>query len=206
METLDLAELNHRTANSYQAMAAFIAAERRRAPEAGELLDRLGGQLQAFGLVHRLLEPDRGGLRLVAADNYLRALCTHLERACLRPRNAVLETRFEPALLDPALCQRLGLIVTELVLNAAKHAFVERERGRVEVGFSLSRDAEAAVWVADDGPGFDFGADASPSGLGFVSQIVRRLGGSLGYQSSAEGARIVARVPGSPSAQVGEVS
>lgn len=191
--SLQLAELHHRVANSYQALGAMLALERARAPEHGNIIERLHAQLEAFGLIHRMLKPDEGSVVQVCVASYLRALCTHLERACLSGRGLSLSTDFGAGTIDPRLCQQLGLIVIELVMNAAKHAFEGREQGRVEIGFRMLADGGCVAWVADDGCGFAFAEGAATRGLGLIHRLARAGGGACGCVSSPNGARIEIR-------------
>ena len=71
----------------------------------------------------------------------------------------------------------LGLIVTELVINALKHAFPGRnQHGKIRVGY-LSNGKGWKLTVDDDGNGMAAEADSKP-GLG--SGIVEALAGQLG--------------------------
>jgi two-component sensor histidine kinase len=53
----------------------------------------------------------------------------------------------------------VGLIINELLSNALKHAFNERDEGKIEISLTASEDGRANLTVSDDGvglpPGFN---------------------------------------------------
>jgi two-component sensor histidine kinase len=69
----------------------------------------------------------------------------------------------------------LGLIVTELVINALKHAFPNQRRGRITVDYH-STEPGWMLTVSDDGVGMPPAAETH-SGLG--STIVQALASKL---------------------------
>ena len=80
----------------------------------------------------------------------------------------------------------VGLVVNELVTNAAKHAYPEAEEGGV-VRVALRCDqgrAEAALTVSDEGRGTDpAAAEARRAGGGQGSDLLRHLARQLGGEA-----------------------
>ena len=81
-----------------------------------------------------------------------------------------------------------GLIVTELVSNALKHAFRESDIGEIKVELSsVDKDTYQLV-VSDDGTGLPDGwdlANLSTLGLKLVHSFVEQLSGTLDVISDA---------------------
>jgi chemotaxis protein methyltransferase CheR len=75
----------------------------------------------------------------------------------------------------------LGLIATELVMNALKHAFPsDKSDGQITVGYDAAR-MDWKLWVADNGIGRPDGVFAQPkAGLG--TSIVKALAHQLEAQ------------------------
>jgi two-component system, sensor histidine kinase and response regulator len=74
-----------------------------------------------------------------------------------------------------------GLVVTELITNALKHAFPGQRRGKIRIDLS-SIDEDVTLIVSDDGVGIP--ADLQPEqlqslGLQLVTLLSEQLGGSL---------------------------
>lgn len=79
-----------------------------------------------------------------------------------------------------------GLILTELITNAFKHAFGEKERGMVRVDIRLvdlaPEQPGVEIRVADDGCGLPFGFrldSVSTLGLTLVDGLVAQVRGRL---------------------------
>jgi two-component sensor histidine kinase len=81
---------------------------------------------------HALRLPDNE--TLVEAADYLGKLCRSISRAKLDRLKINLVLAVHPLSLESNRCWRLGMIVNELITNAARHAFPGR-RGEVRVEF-----------------------------------------------------------------------
>lgn len=85
----------------------------------------------------------------------------------------------------------LGLIVTELVINALKHAFPDERTGTVMIDYrSSGRDWTLAV--ADNGIGMAAGRDAPKAGLGtgIVEALVKNLDGEITLSDAGLGTMV----------------
>lgn len=79
----------------------------------------------------------------------------------------------------------LGLVVTELVINALKHAFPDQRKGQITVDYH----AEGKDWtleVSDDGVGMSTHPDGAKPGLG--TGIVEALSNQLAAEITVEDA------------------
>jgi two-component sensor histidine kinase len=73
----------------------------------------------------------------------------------------------------------LGLLVTELVSNAYKHAFPSGRAGIVEVGLTLVGDGEARLVVADNGVGMPATFGTVTIGQHIIAELVDQLDGEI---------------------------
>jgi two-component sensor histidine kinase/putative methionine-R-sulfoxide reductase with GAF domain len=191
-----LRELQHRGKNNLALVAAMLARERRAAAaeqdaRAAERLSGLMQRVSAVALAQDRLSAAEGGA--AAGDDggtdidlagYLRALLGGLGLSLAG--RLVVEAELEPCVLPIDKAVAVGLVVNELVTNAAKHAYPEGEEGGV-VRVALRRDearAEAAVTVSDDGRGMDpaAAAEARRAGGGQGSDLLRHLARQLGAE------------------------
>jgi two-component sensor histidine kinase len=86
----------------------------------------------------------------------------------------------------------LGLIVTELVINALKHAFQTGEAGEISVSYD-ARDSRWRLSVADNGGGPGATAAARPhTGLGtsIVEALAHQLDATVQKSSGPEGTTV----------------
>ena len=84
----------------------------------------------------------------------------------------------------------MGLIVTELVINALKHAFVDnRTAGRIAVTYDLSGDAWCLA-VSDNGIGRRAQATTPGLGTGIIGALVSQLDSCLEVATGPNGTTV----------------
>ena len=94
------------------------------------------------------------------------------------PQRLVLTSEVDDSAVDPDTSVSLGLVVTELVINALKHAFPGgTQKGTIKVGYKSDGTAWTLV-VADDGAGMPKDPEDRKPGLG--TGIVEALASQLG--------------------------
>jgi two-component sensor histidine kinase len=172
-EVVLLHELNHRISNEFAAAisAVSVAAIRSSDQAVKAALSDVRELLHHYADVHRALRtPDDD--TSVDAARYLHQLCLSISRAKLDERGIKLALSVQPLQLPGEHCWRLGMILYELITNAARHAF-ERGGGEIRVAVWLD-DTFVKCSVQDDGAA----APACQPGRGL--QIVDALGNALG--------------------------
>jgi two-component sensor histidine kinase len=127
-----------------------------------------------------------------AVDVYLERLGRTLSSAVLSPTNTSFELFVDQGRLPIDVCERLGLIIVELVINASKYAFAGRKNGVVRIDMIRSGRNWRCI-VSDNGSGMD-GADRS-SGLNIVDTLVRSLKGRLIIRSGVSGTCVCVVLP-----------
>ncbi len=81
--------------------------------------------------------------------------------------------------------------MTELVINALKHAFPEQQTGRIAIDYR-STGGDWTLSVADDGIGMPTGSVAAKAGLGtgLVEALARNLHGEIKLSDANPGTAI----------------
>jgi two-component sensor histidine kinase len=193
-------EANHRFLNTLAALHGLLRSDFGgfADPAVRDAVRVFSSRIQAFANVHRALGEDDGEVRVDAAA-HLGRVCEELCVAHLAPRGVHCEFRSDPATMPREACQRLGLIIVELVTNAAKHAFPGRSGGRVRV--SLRRTGTGWLCqVADNGCGLRGGGTGD--GLTLVRRLTQALGGEVRLHSDPGGVIVTLSLPDSPSARI----
>jgi len=196
-ETL-LREIHHRVKNNLQIISSLMYFQERKLDSASgrALLKEGQDRLRSMILVHEKLYKTQNLARVDFVD-YLRTLAEHLRRSYgeLSGRVSVqVEAEAIELPVDTAL--PLGMLATELLSNAFKHAFPGAREGRVLIKAG-SRSGRLFMEVLDDGAGLPGGFDPEASG-GFGSLLARRLveqlSGQLRYERGA-GTRVSVEIP-----------
>jgi two-component sensor histidine kinase len=107
------------------------------------------------------------------------------------PAQLTLTTRVDPVSIGGDVSVSVGLVVTELVINALKHAFPGGRPGHVVVGYAAKGD-DWTLSVSDDGVGMDEDAERSAAGLGtrIVQALAKQLGAEILVEHTAPGTRV----------------
>jgi two-component sensor histidine kinase len=182
-DQLLLDELNHRISNEFASLIAIVsrAAAASGNDEVKRALRGVAQLLHHHAQVHRALRPPDQET-LVNAEGYLSELCNAISRSKLDPLKIDLVLTARPLLLESSRCWRLGMIVSELITNAARHAFAGRP-GRIRVEL-LRAGGFAKCIVSDSGSA---AAHIQPGhGLRMVEELTKALDGR--FERRFEGA------------------
>jgi two-component sensor histidine kinase len=172
-----LQELQHRVANSLQIIASVLmqSAKRVQSEEARTHLHHAHHRVMSVAAIQRQLavsSTDRVSLR-----PYLTQLCESIGASMIHdPGQIKLEVKADESRVNAEVSISLGLVVTELVINALKRAFPEGRIGKIMVDY----DGQGAAWtlsVADDGVGMPKQPAEAKAGLG--TNIVQALAKQL---------------------------
>lgn len=194
-----LREVNHRVANSLAIVAALTNLQRNSLtdPSARRALDEMQARILAIAGVHRRLYTSQD-VQWVDMQAYFGGLIEELRSAMLAwGSDYEISLEADPISLPTDKAVSLGIIVTELVTNAYKYAYVETERGDIQV--RLVREGEAArLSVIDEGVGF-VGAKASAGGTGLGTRVIKsmcvRLSAEFVYAPIERGTHAMLRFP-----------
>jgi two-component sensor histidine kinase len=187
-------EVDHRMANSLQLVAAMLSMQRREIvdPAAREGLQTAIDRIGAIGAVHRQLYRSDDA-QLVDIAEYLLELARGLELSygtAEVPHGVHVDV--EQALVSAEFASLIGIMTTELVINACKHAYRSDQPGDVDVSMAFRSDG-FEMEVRDYGRGSTGESFDASEGLGshIIKVVTRRLGGTMERHSEAGGTRFV---------------
>jgi two-component sensor histidine kinase len=180
-------EVNHRVANQLQLIAALISAEARTVADAGTVgvLERTRQRIVAVGAVHRQLHV--GSRSEVDLGEYLEDLAEQLSRTCGLQRQVRIDADTVPVTADVATA--FGILGTELITNACKHAYGADEPGDIFVLLRRQPDGAYRFTVEDRGSGD--GTAGRQAGLGsrLIHATVAKLGATAVWEDARPGTR-----------------
>ena len=187
-----LHEMQHRVANSLQIIASILmqSARKVQSDEARGHLSDAHQRVMSIATLQRHLAGSDGGS--VELEPYLAQLCASIGASMIHDRDQLtLTTSADPVSVGGDLSVSMGLVVTELVINALKHAFPDGRPGHIVVGYH-AMGADWTLSVSDDGIGIpDTGEDAQ-AGLGtrIVQALAKQLGAEITVKDTAPGTRV----------------
>ena len=191
--SLYMAELLHRVTNEYHSAIALasVTASRTSSSEAKAVLETVIQHLVQLAAVHRLLLPPAGEESIDLGD-YLARLCQAKLAAELERHRTTLHLSVEsPVVLEQPRCWRVGLIVSELITNAARHSLPS---GNGKIFISIGTSGGQVVCRVNDN-GTVVAAFRPGLGTRLVNALAIELGGHVERQFSENGATITVTFP-----------
>lgn len=180
-----LTDVNHRVGNNLALVSSFLTMQLRavRHPEAMKALDAARARVQAIASAHRKLRLG-ADFATVRANEVLAAVIDDIS-AGLPPGDQIkIQYDVAPLEINARDAVSLGVLTSELVMNAVKHAFGAGEAGLVNVTFARNGTATPFIEVADNGVGMnekptaDTGrSDTGSLGSRIIDMVARQFGG-----------------------------
>lgn len=177
-----LREIHHRVKNNLQVISSllYLQSENITNPEALEMFRESRSRITTMALVHEELYRS-SDLSSVNIREYVNKLVPRLGAAF--GAGGGIEYRVEARDTELAIDQAIpfGLIVNELVTNAAKHAFGGRDSGIISVAVGTV-DGTVSLKVSDNGNGLPAGFDAAATttlGMQLILQLTKQLRGEV---------------------------
>ena len=176
-----LQEVRHRVANSLQIIASVLMQSARRTQSEEtriQLRDAHQRVMSVADLQQQLAISTLGTVRL---RDYLTTLCETISASMIvNAKTLSLSVECEQVVVDAGVSVSLGLVVTELVINALKHGFPDERGGAIVVSYTTG-DGGWTLIVSDDGVGMPK-TDATPAKAGLGTSIIQ----ALAHQLNAE--------------------
>jgi two-component sensor histidine kinase len=201
-------EINHRVKNSLQLVASMFSlqATTTKSAEVAQSLQQAMSRVTAVARIHERLyrTTDIGTVDLAA---YLGDICQDF--AGLAPQ---CEIKYEPDGPIPIATDRavrVALLATELVTNAAKHAYAGDKQGPIFIALARIDDATIRLSVRDEGAGLPATFDAEHGvglGIRIVQALVTQTGAKLAVHRNQRGSEFVIEMPAEPEVAARDVN
>jgi len=191
-----LGEMEHRVANSLQIIASILLIKARtvQSEETRLQLEDAHQRVLSVAAVQQHLHVGGGGNKPIEVANYLTKLCETLAQSMIgdsRPIALIVDADAGTAISREAVS--IGLIVTELVMNALKHAFPsEKPNAAIVVSYKVA-GTDWKLTISDNGIGKpDVSASATKAGLGtgLIKALTRQLNAVVDIASDARGTAV----------------
>ncbi|MGA9795546.1 MAG: sensor histidine kinase [Rhizomicrobium sp.] len=205
-----LKEANHRIANHLSLIVGMVHAQASgvaRGPatltrdQVRELLQETAGKIVSVSHLHRHLaaQPHTKPLDL---GNYLLENVTSLISSLgLASRARVVHRLDNDCSATPDQAQAIGLILSEVVMNAIKHAHPTGIATQVTIGCRKLENGAVTIEIGDDGVGLPENFDwKKGGGTGFmlIRSLAQKLGAELYVETDTLGTIFMLTMPATP--------
>jgi two-component sensor histidine kinase len=188
-----LREITHRVKNEFATAIQVVSFAAARSPDRNvkAALNGVMEQLHNYASVHRALQMPSGNA-CIDASAYLRNLCGSISRSKLQNRNIELILVDHSFRMSSERCWLLGMIISELITNAVRHAF-DQTRGAIRIECrSLGEFVECRV--TDNGSAST--PDVRPgTGLRIIEALAQKLDAEFQFNLGERGSESVLILP-----------
>ncbi len=180
-----LKEIHHRVKNNLQVISSLIglqSAHIREGQEVQGALADMQNRIKSMAIVHEKLYRSEN-FEGIDFGEYIAGMIESISKSMLSADRGIrILTGTEPVILGIDSAIPCGLILNELITNAAKHAFPEGRTGHITAGIREEEGGLVSIFVSDNGVGLpaDFDPDSgSTLGIRLVQILTKQLGGTL---------------------------
>ncbi len=179
-----LQEVHHRVKNNMQIFSSILNLESDRIDDRStkELIVKSQNRIRAMSLIHEKLYHSEEVSKVNLCD-YTENLCREIINftAAVRSARPKLEFELQELYTNIDFAIPFGLIVSEILMNAHKHAFEGIPDPRIWVGLKRRKNA-MRLEIRDNGIGFPEGLDIEETdslGLQLLRSLTEQLAGTL---------------------------
>ncbi len=189
-----LHEVHHRIKNNMATVIGLLDLQSESVADeaAAEALREAKSRLQSMGTLYEKLYQQEN-LREMPLGDYVPDLAAQIVGMFPKGGSVRMETRIEDFQLPIKTVSVLGIILNELLTNAMKYAFRDRDEGHILIT-AARKGRRVNIEVRDDGAGFPEGVDPRTSsgfGLRLVRVLTDQLGGSVRFERKGGTAAIL---------------
>ncbi len=194
-----LQEMQHRVANSLQIIASILLLKARTVQSEETRLHLQDAHQRVMSVATVQEQLHASGLNeRIEIRPYLTKLCASLAASMVGERRALtIKVQATSGGATSSEAVSLGLIVTELVINALKHGFPSGEKGEILVKYE-TQNSGWQLSVSDNGSGpKEAAGEPSHMGLGtsIVEALAHQLNGVVDKSSGPEGTTVTITAP-----------
>jgi two-component sensor histidine kinase len=189
-------EVHHRVKNNLQIISSLLLREKRKKsdPLFKSLMSDAHSRIDSMALIYDNLYQNKE-YSLINMETYVKELVNNTEIINKQDGlNLQICTEINEIKLNISTASSLGLILTELLINIYKHAFIHKNEGKVFVRLHLNLN-KVRLEVEDDGIGFNSIKLNSPAdnstGLLLIKGLVRQIEGIHWFEEKEHGTHFV---------------
>jgi two-component sensor histidine kinase len=176
---LQLKEIHHRIKNNLQLIVSLLNIEAGNNKEVtvDDFLIKGQSRIHSISLIHQNLY-ETGFYNTVNLQNYIENIVQNLSQ--IYNSKIDIEINTNETILDVDEAIPFGLIITELVCNAFKHAFKDVKSGHIKIDIRKNAENKLELILEDNGIGFPENPTSKFAiGLELVQMMVMQLDGKL---------------------------
>ena len=189
-------EVHHRVKNNLQMVTSLLSSQSVYLHDNAARIavkDSLR-RMQAMSMIHQKLYQEEN-ISTISMPEYIYELADYLHDSFDTDNRIVFQQSIDPLELDVVQAIPLGLIITESIVNAIKHGFLNDQPGIVDIYLHRDGPDGLILKIADNGGGLPEGIDKlrpNSLGLDLMQGLTKQLGGTFTIENN-NGVHIIIR-------------
>jgi len=165
-----LKEIHHRVKNNMQVIISLLSIQSGYTKDraALALFDEAKNRIHSMALIHEKMY-QTGDLAHIVFKDYIIALTNDLIDTYSINCNISLDIKIDNVKFNIDTLIPVGLLLNEIISNALKYAFIEREDGEITIHFTIENETDYTLLVGDNG-------------IGIPKEIIENEDGNLGME------------------------
>lgn len=188
---VQLSEIHHRLKNNLSMISGLMEFDLEvvKDPNSRQVLATTSSRIRSVAKAHSLLyeQDDTTSMNLSA---YLDKVAANVEKVFEDPKKDIsLKINLDDIVLDANRSMLCGLILNELLINAYKHAFVDRNEGELIVRLKKTPNNKIVLIITDNGIGFEEKSTSDsgyPNGTFIVKSLASKLDAEVNYSNNPD--------------------
>ncbi|MBC7572302.1 MAG: sensor histidine kinase [Spirosoma sp.] len=181
-----LKEIHHRVKNNLEVVSSLLALQAAQIsdPNVQEVMRASQNRVHSMGIIHQKLYQG-SNLAVIEMRDYFINLGQSTLDSFGMDNHIQISYPMPELELDMDTAIAVGLITNELLTNALKYAFVDRESGTLTISLTEPDTNNLLLQIGDNGIGKPLGQAATGTGFGtqLVDLLTRQLDGMLTYEN-----------------------
>lgn len=186
-----LKEIHHRVKNNLQIISSMLNLQFNTIddPRVREALAKSKDRIHSMALIHEKIYVSKN-LASINFDDYINELANTIKRSYDFENKIELIVNNSSSIFEIDLAINLGLIITELLTNAYKHAFTQSKgnnQGKIIVELKTLKANTYQLMIKDNGVGIDentLTSETNSFGLEIVNALTDQIRGTLKTEST----------------------
>jgi len=192
-----LQEVHHRVKNNLQFIAAMLKMQINSIKDEGNqaVLKETSRRINSMSLVHEMLY-NKEKLEFVSTKDYLTELVSKFNEMVYDNKEPIkFNLSIEDVKFDINNCVAIGMITSEIISNAIKYAFTDKQNAVVAISLVYnSADSEVVFSISDNGIGLSQSINQSGIGMRLIDIFSRQM--EAEYESKNEnGLKYIFTIP-----------
>ncbi len=187
-----LKEIHHRVKNNLQIISSLLNLQTSflKEEESIQAIESSRNRIRSMAIVHEKLYQTENFVQINFKD-YVHELVKNLANSYKSENDVIYKIEVETTFANIDLATSLGLIITELIANSVKHAFIgikNDSKNEIIIGGNLINDNCYKLIFKDNGVGLpkDYDINSSESlGLQLVTSLVEQINGTVSVDNTS---------------------